>query len=415
MTQRESAAREVLRSKPVSKDYAADFPLLRERGDLVYLDNAATTQKPAQVLAALGGYYESANANVHRGAHRLSDEATQAFEAARAKVAQRINAGAAKEVIWTKGTTEAINLVAAAYAPLVLGEGDNVLVTELEHHSNIVPWQLACSRFGARLRAARVLPSGELDMADFRRKLDERTRIVAIGHVSNALGTVNDLPAIIAAAKSAGAAVLIDGAQAMAHFEVDVQALGCDFYAFSGHKMYGPTGIGVLYGREALLDAMPPWQTGGEMIERVRIEATTYAALPFKFEAGTPHIAGAIGLGAAVDYLDALDFAAAAAHEADVLAYATASLQQMEGVSVLGAAPRKGPVLSFQLDGAHPHDVGTLLDQQGVAVRAGHHCAMPLMERLRIPGTVRASFALYNGRDEVDKLAAAVRKARDML
>ena len=396
-------------------DYATDFPLLGKRKDIAYLDNAATTQKPQRVLEAERRYYETANANVHRGAHRLSDEATAAFEAARATVARRINANAAKEVIWTRGATEAINLVAAAYAPLALGEGDNVLVTEMEHHSNIVPWQHACSRFGARLRAAHVLPSGELDMADFHAKLDERTRIVAVGHVSNALGTVNDLATIIAAAKSVGAAVLIDGAQATAHLPVDVQALGCDFYAFSGHKMYGPTGIGAVYGREALLDAMPPWQTGGEMIEHVRIEATTYAALPFKFEAGTPHIAGAIGLAAAVDYLNALDFAAATAFEADLLAYATASLQQIEGVSVVGTAPNKGPVLSFQLDGAHPHDVGTLLDQQGVAVRTGHHCAMPLMERLGIPGTVRASFALYNGRDDVDKLAAAVRKARTML
>ena len=396
-------------------DYAADFPLLGKRKDLVYLDNAATTQKPQRVLDAERRYYETSNANVHRGAHRLSDEATAAFEAARSTVARRINASAAKEVIWTRGTTEAINLVAAAYAPLVLGEGDNVLVTEMEHHSNIVPWQLACSRFGARLRAVHMLPSGELDMADFHAKLDERTRVVAVGHVSNALGTVNDLATIIGAAKAVGAAVLVDGAQATAHLPVDVQALGCDFYAFSGHKMYGPTGIGALYGREALLDAMPPWQTGGEMIEHVRIEATTYAALPFKFEAGTPHIAGAIGLAAAVDYLDALDFAAATAFEADLLAYATASLQQIEGVSVVGTAPNKGPVLSFQLDGAHPHDVGTLLDQQGVAVRTGHHCAMPLMARLGIPGTVRASFALYNGRDDVDKLAAAVRKARTML
>ena len=399
----------------MTNNYAADFPLLGKRKDLVYLDNAATTQKPQRVLDAERRYYETGNANVHRGAHRLSDEATAAFEAARATVARRINANAAKEVIWTRGATEAINLVAAAYAPLVLGEGDNVLITEMEHHSNIVPWQLACSRFGARLRAVHVLPSGELDMADFHAKLDERTRIVAVGHVSNALGTVNDLATIIAAAKSVGAAVLIDGAQATAHLPVDVQALGCDFYAFSGHKMYGPTGIGALYGREALLDAMPPWQTGGEMIEHVRIEATTYAALPFKFEAGTPHIAGAIGLAAAVDYLDALDFAAATTFEADLLAYATASLQQIEGVSVVGTVPNKGPVLSFQLDGAHPHDVGTLLDQQGVAVRTGHHCAMPLMARLGIPGTVRASFALYNGRDDVDKLAAAVRKTRTML
>ena len=400
---------------PVSRDYAADFPLLGKRADIVYLDNAATTQKPRRVIDALRSYYETANANVHRGAHRLSDAATAAFEAARETVAKRINARSSKEVVWTRGTTEAINLVAAAYAPLVLGEGDDVLVTELEHHSNIVPWQLACSRFGARLRAVRVLPSGELDMADFHAKLTERTKIVAVGHVSNALGTINDLAAIVSSAKAAGATVVVDGAQAMAHFEVDVQTLGCDFYAFSGHKMYGPTGIGALWGRQALLDAMPPWQTGGEMIERVRIEATTYAATPLKFEAGTPHIAGVAGLKAAVDYLDGLDPQAVADHEDDLLAYATASLQQIDGVSVIGTALHKGPVLSFGLRDAHPHDVGTLLDQQGVAVRTGHHCAMPLMDRLRIPGTVRASFALYNRRDDVDKLAAAVRKAREML
>ena len=399
----------------VSRDYAADFPLLGKRADIVYLDNAATTQKPRRVIDALQSYYETANANVHRGAHRLSDAATAAFEAARETVAKRINARSSKEVVWTRGTTEAINLVAAAYAPLVLGEGDDVLVTELEHHSNIVPWQLACSRFGARLRAVRVLPSGELDMADFHAKLTEQTKIVAVGHVSNALGTINDLAAIVSSAKAAGATVVVDGAQAMAHFEVDVQALGCDFYAFSGHKMYGPTGIGALWGRQALLDAMPPWQTGGEMIERVRIEATTYAATPLKFEAGTPHIAGVAGLKAAVDYLDDLNPQAVADHEDDLLAYATASLQQIDGVSVVGTAPRKGPVLSFGLRDAHPHDVGTLLDQQGVAVRTGHHCAMPLMDRLRIPGTVRASFALYNRRDDVDRLAAAVRKAREML
>ena len=399
----------------MSRDYAADFPLLGKRADVVYLDNAATTQKPRRVIDALRTYYETANANVHRGAHRLSDAATAAFEAARETVAKRINAGSSKEVVWTRGTTEAINLVAAAYAPLVLGEGDDVLVTELEHHSNIVPWQLACSRFGARLRAVRVLPSGELDMADFHAKLTERTKIVAVGHVSNALGTINDLAAIVSSAKAAGATVVVDGAQAMAHFEVDVQTLGCDFYAFSGHKMYGPTGIGALWGRQALLDAMPPWQTGGEMIERVRIEATTYAATPLKFEAGTPHIAGVVGLKAAVDYLDDLDPQAVADHEDDLLAYATASLQQIDGVSVIGTAPHKGPVLSFGLRDAHPHDVGTLLDQQGVAVRTGHHCAMPLMDRLRIPGTVRASFALYNRRDDVDRLAAAVRKAREML
>jgi len=392
-----------------------DFPLVAERDDVVYLDNAATTQKPQPVLDALRCYYQRSNANVHRGAHRLSDEATRAFEAARDTVAKRINARSRKEVIWTRGATEALNLVACCYAPMVLGEGDNVVVTEMEHHSNIVPWQVACSRQGAGLRAVRVLGNGELDDADFRAKLDERTKIVAVGHVSNALGSINDLAAIVAAAKDAGAAVVVDGAQAVAHLDVDMQAIGCDFYAFSGHKMYAPTGIGVLYGREDLLAAMPPWQTGGEMIERVRLDATTYAALPFKFEAGTPHIAGAVGLAAAVDYLNGLDFAAMQAHEADLLSYANASLGQIEGLSIVGTAARKGPVLSFLIAGAHPHDVGTLLDQQGVAVRTGHHCAMPLMDALGIPGTVRASFGLYNRRDDVDQLVAAVRKARTML
>ena len=392
-----------------------DFPLLGDRGDLVYLDNAATTQKPQAVLDSLERYYRCMNANVHRGAHRLSDEATAAFEQARETLARRINAPSSKTVLWTRGTTEAINLVAAAYGPLAVGEGDRILVTEMEHHSNIVPWQQLCQRTGAVLRAVRVLPSGELDRDDLDAKLAEQPRIVAISHVSNALGTVNDLTSVIASAKAIGATVVIDGAQAVAHFEVDVEALGCDFYAFSGHKMYGPTGIGVLYGREELLEEMPPWQSGGEMIERVRIEETTYASLPFKFEAGTPDISGAIGLAAAVDYLDDLDGEAVASHEASLLAYASASLRQVEGLRIVGTAPAKGPVISFLLDGAHPHDVGTLLDQQGVAVRTGHHCAMPLMDALGIPGTVRASFSLYNSRQDVDKLSEAVRTARSML
>ena len=396
-------------------DWRADFPLVNECAELAYLDNAATTQKPWRVLDAVRGYYRGSNANVHRAAHRLSDAATQAFEAARETVARRVNARSSKEVIWTRGTTEAVNLVAAAYAPLVLGEGDNVLITHMEHHSNIVPWQLACARFGAKLRAATVLPNGELDLDDFAAKLDERTKIVAFGHVSNVLGTVNDVAALTARAKAAGAAVLVDGAQAMAHLDVDVQALGCDFYAFSGHKMYAPTGIGVLIGREELLEAMPPWQTGGEMIEHVRIEATTYAQLPFKFEAGTPNIAGAIGMAAAVDYLQSVDPVAVANHEDDLLTYATALLAQIDGLRVVGTARRKGPVLSFLVADAHPHDVGALLDQQGVAVRAGHHCAMPLMERLGLAGTVRASFGLYNSRADVEALAAATHKARSML
>lgn len=397
-----------------ARTWRADFPLVVGT-DVVYLDNAATTQKTRSVLAAVQTYYETSNANVHRAAHRLSDEATRAFEAARSTVAKRINAPSSNEVIWTRGTTESINLVAAAYAPTVLGPGDRVLVTELEHHSNIVPWQVACQNAGASLAAVKVTPAGELDLDDFEAKLDGRTRIVAVSHVSNALGTVNDIPWVVDRARSVDATTVVDGAQAPAHLDIDVQALGCDFYAFSGHKMYGPTGIGVLFGRRDLLEAMPPWQTGGEMIERVRVEETTYAPLPFKFEAGTPNIAGAIGLAAAVDYLDVLDAKAVRAHEADLLAYASASLSQVEGLKIVGTARRKGPVLSFLLDGAHPHDVGALLDQQAVAVRTGHHCAMPLMDAFGIPGTVRASFGLYNSRADVDALTRAVRKARSML
>ena len=395
--------------------WRSDFPLLANRPDLVYLDNAATTQKPAAVLDTLARYYRCTNANVHRGAHRLSDEATAAFEAARETLARRVNARSTREVLWTRGTTEAINLVAAAYGPLAVGEGDRVLVTEMEHHSNIVPWQQLCQRTGAVLRAVRVLPSGEIDHDDYAAKLEEQPRIVAISHVSNALGTVNDLDSLVPRAKAAGATVVVDGAQAVAHFDIDVQALGCDFYAFSAHKMYGPTGIGVLYGREELLEEMPPWQSGGEMIERVRIEGTTYAALPFKFEAGTPDISGAIAFAAAVDYLDDLDGDAIESHEASLLAYASASLNQVEGLRIVGTAQAKGPVVSFLLDDSHPHDVGTLLDQQGVAVRTGHHCAMPLMDALGIAGTVRASFSLYNSLEDVDKLCRAVRTARSML
>ncbi|MCY4059413.1 MAG: cysteine desulfurase [Gammaproteobacteria bacterium] len=395
--------------------WRSDFPLLANRPDLVYLDNAATTQKPAAVLDALSRYYLCTNANVHRGAHRLSDEATAAFEAARETLARRVNARSSTEVLWTRGTTEAINLVAASYGPLAVGAGDRILITQMEHHSNIVPWQQLCQRTGAVLTAARVLPSGEIDHDDYAAKLEEEPRIVSISHVSNALGTVNDLTSLIPSAKAVGATVVVDGAQAVAHFHVDVQALGCDFYAFSGHKMYGPTGIGVLYGREELLEEMPPWQAGGEMIERVRIEETTYASLPFKFEAGTPDISGAIAFAAAVDYLDRLDGDAIESHEASLLAYASASLNQVEGLSIVGTAQAKGPVVSFLLDGSHPHDVGTLLDQQGVAVRTGHHCAMPLMDALGVAGTVRASFSLYNSRQDVDKLCRAVRTAASML
>ena len=394
----------------------ADFPLIGGRNDVVYLDNAATTQKPRTVLDAVRSYYETTNANVHRGVHQLSDAATDAFEAARTRVARHINAAAPSEIVWTRGTTEAINLVAQSHGAIALRPGDQVLVTELEHHSNIVPWQMACERAGATLVAAVVTPEGRLDLDDFEAKLTGgNVRIAAFGHVSNALGTVHPVADLVAMARAAGATTVIDGAQAMAHYPVDVRAVGCDFYAFSGHKAYAPTGIGVLYGKEALLDAMPPWQGGGEMIEEVRIEATTYAKLPFKFEAGTPNIAGAIGLGAAIDYLEGLDAGAVATHETRLLQAATAGLQQVEGVRIVGTAPDKAPLVSFLMDGAHPHDVGTLLDQQGIAVRTGHHCAMPLMERLGIPGTVRASFALYNSMEDVERLVAGVHKARSFL
>lgn len=394
----------------------ADFPLIEGRDDVVYLDNAATTQKPRTVLDAVRAYYETTNANVHRGVHQLSDAATDAFEGARGRVARRINAAGPREIVWTRGTTEAINLVAQSYAASVLRPGDRVLVTELEHHSNIVPWQMACERAGATLVAAAVTPEGTLDVEDFEARLGRGdVRIAAFGHVSNALGTVHPVADLVAMARAAGAATVVDGAQAMAHYGVDVRALDCDFYAFSGHKMYAPTGIGVLYGREALLEAMPPWQGGGEMIEEVRIEATTYAGLPFKFEAGTPNIAGAIGLAAAIDYLETPDSGAVTAHEGELLHRATAGLQQIEGVRIVGTAPDKAPLVSFLMDGAHPHDLGTLLDQQGVAVRTGHHCAMPLMQRLGIPGTVRASFALYNSTEDVERLVAGVHKARSFL
>ncbi|MYE23968.1 MAG: SufS family cysteine desulfurase [Gammaproteobacteria bacterium] len=391
-----------------------DFPLIANRPDLVYLDSAATTQKPQAVLDAIAEHYRSANANVHRAAHALSGAATEAFEAARSTVAQRIHAESANEIVWTKGTTEAINLVAASYAPTVLGPGDNVVITRMEHHSNIVPWQVACERTGAELKAVDVSMHG-IDQDDLAAKVDERTRIVAVVHVSNVLGVVNDIPAIARLARKVGAAVVVDGAQAMAHLDVDVAALGCDFYAFSAHKMYGPTGIGALWGREHLLERMPPWQTGGEMIEEVRIERTSYAGLPFRFEAGTPNIAGAVGFAAAADYLDGLNGAEVRTHETELVQLAESGLRQVEGLEIIGPDAAKGPVVSFAIEDAHPQDIGTLLDQQGIAVRTGHHCAMPLMEALGLPGTVRASFALYNSPGDVERFVQAVRKAREFL
>lgn len=396
----------------------ADFPILATRVNgrpLVYLDNAATTHKPRQVLDALETFYTTDNANIHRGVHTLSQRATAAFEAAREKVARFLNAADPAEIIFTRGTTEAINLVAQSWARSQLREGDEILIGEAEHHANIVPWQLLAGQMGVTLRVARVEDSGELTVESVRRAITPRTRLLAFGHVSNALGSVNPVAEIVALAREAGALVLIDGAQAVAHGGVDVQALDCDFYAFSGHKLFGPTGIGVLYGKHALLEAMPPWQGGGDMIKSVSFEYTEFAGLPHKFEAGTPHIAGAIGLGAAIDYLSSIDLPGAIAHEHALLDYATARTGEMPGIRIIGTAPRKEAVLSFLIDGLHPQDLGVLLDSQGVAIRTGHHCAMPVMQRFGVPGTARASFAFYNTRDEIDVFFAALEKARRML
>ena len=395
-----------------------DFPLLVQQttaAPLTYLDSASTTQKPTAVIDAIRSYYQHDNANVHRAAYALADRATAAFERARQKTQRFVGARHAHEIIWTRGTTESINLVAQSYAANKLRPGDEILISVMEHHSNIVPWQLAAQRTGAVLRAIDITEQGELDLDDFHRKLNERTKIVAVGHASNALGTINPVKAIIAAAHTVGAVVLIDGAQAAAHLPIDVVDLDCDFYALSGHKMFGPTGIGVLYAKESLLDAMPPWQGGGEMIQTVTIERTTYNHLPYKFEAGTPHIAGAIGLGAAIDYLDTIDATALAAYEAKIIAIARAQLGQLEGVRIIGDARARIGVVSFLIEGSHPQDVGTLLDQQSIAVRAGHHCAMPLMQRLGIPGTVRASFCLYNSEDDVERLVSGIKKVRSFL
>ena len=400
-----------------SLDIGCDFPLLARQVNgqpLTYLDSAATTQKPLAVIDAIRHYYEHYNANVHRAAHALADEATAALEDARAKVAALIGAGEAREIIFTRGTTEGINLAAACLTDR-FGPSDEVLITEMEHHSNIVPWQLLCQRSGAALTACRVTPTGEIDLEDFHAKLGRHTKLVAIGHVSNALGTVNPVANLIDAARRQGALTLIDGAQAVQHLDVDVARLGCDFYAFSAHKLFGPTGIGALYGRADLLESLPPYQGGGEMIEHVSIERTTYNKLPYKFEAGTPNIAGAIGFGAAVDYLGGLPREALRDREAALVSEAISHLKQVPGVRMVGEPGERVSVVSFLIDTGHPHDFGTLLDQQGIAVRTGHHCAMPLMERLGIPGTIRASFALYNSATDVERLVAGVDKALEFL
>jgi cysteine desulfurase/selenocysteine lyase len=396
----------------------ADFPVLHQLvhgHPLVYLDNAATSQKPSVVLDAIRHYYELDNANVHRGVHELSGRATDAYEAARERVRGFLNAASVREVVFTRNATESINLVARSWGDENLRAGDEVLITAMEHHSNIVPWQQVCARTGAVLRVAPMDDRGELVMEEFERLLTPRTKMVAVVHASNALGTVNPVERIVRMAHDVGATVLIDGSQAVHHLRIDVRALDADFYAFTGHKVYGPTGIGILHGKEALLEAMPPFLGGGDMIRTVTFEGSTWNDLPYKFEAGTPHIAGAIGLGRAIEYLQGVGFEAVQAHEAALLDKATAALSAIDGVRLIGTARNKVAVVSFIIDGVHPHDVGTIVDREGVAIRTGHHCAQPVMDRLGIPATARASFAMYNTLEEVDVLAAAVARARRLL
>ncbi|MBU2887312.1 cysteine desulfurase [Gilvimarinus agarilyticus] len=394
------------------------FPILQQEVNgqpLVYLDNAATTQKPESVIEAIANYYRHDNANVHRGAHALSDRATEVFEGAREKVAQFIGAPSKDQILWTRGTTESINVVAASWGEQNLTAGDRVLVSAMEHHANIVPWQMIAQKRGANVEPIPVDADGAIDMAAFESLLDERVKMVAVGHVSNALGSVNPVAHIIELAHKAGAKVLIDAAQSIAHWPVNMVELGCDFYAFSAHKMFGPTGMGVLYGKRELLEAMQPYQGGGEMIESVSFAGTTYNQLPYKFEAGTPNIAGAVGLAAAVDFVQGLDRSAADRHEAELLHRARAELAAIGGYPLVGKAESAVAVLSFVSDFAHPQDIGMILDQQGIAVRTGNHCAQPIMDQFGIPGTVRASFSLYNTHDDVDRLIAGLKKAKMFL
>ena len=394
-----------------------DFPILREKVQgkpLVYLDNAATSQKPQAVIETLQKYYSLENANIHRGIHFLSERATQAYEDARAKARGFLNAADDREIIFVRGTTEGINLTAQSYGRKFIGEEDEIILSAMEHHSNIVPWQILCEQVGARLRIIPMNDDGELLIDEYERLLSDRTKLVAVTHLSNALGTINPVKQIIQIAHRRGVPVLVDGAQAAPHLEVDVRDLDCDFYAFSGHKLYGPTGVGVLYGKASLLDAMPPYQGGGDMIRSVTFEKTLYNVLPYKFEAGTPNIAGGIGLGAAIDYLGEVGLEHVTAYERELLDYATEAISTISGVRIIGTAREKAGVLSFVLEGVHAHDVGTILDQEGIAIRTGHHCAMPVMQRFGVPATARASLAFYNTREEVDALVVATHKARRM-
>jgi cysteine desulfurase/selenocysteine lyase len=394
-----------------------DFPALQQTISgkrLAFLDSAASAQCPTQVIEAVAEQRRYHHANVHRGVHRLSQRATDLFEGAREKVRSFINASSVEEIVFTRGTTESINLVASSLGRMLLGRGDEVLITHMEHHSNIVPWQMICAQQGATLVPAPITVAGEIDMPAFDRLLARRPRIVALVHISNALGTINPIRDLIDKAHRAGALVLIDGAQSVPHLRIDVQALDCDFFAFSGHKVFGPTGIGVLYGKRDLLEQMPPYQGGGEMILSVRFTETTYNHLPYKFEAGTPNITGAVGLGAAIDYLCALDFEALTRYEAALLAYATDRLAAIPQARVIGTAREKASVLSFLIDGIHPHDLGTIVDQEGVCIRTGHHCAMPVMEFFDVPATARASFAFYNDREDIDQLIYGIDRALEL-
>ena len=394
-----------------------DFPILEQSVNnkpLAYLDNAATTQKPLQVIETLDEYYREYNSNIHRGVHKLSELATDKYETARDKVKSFINAASIKEVIFVRGATEGINLVAQSYGRTFLSAGDEVIITELEHHSNIVPWQMVCEQTGATLKYVPINDDGELMQDVYQQLLSPKTKLVALGHISNALGTINPVKTMIEQAHAVGAKVLVDGAQAAPHTQIDVKNLDCDFYVFSGHKLFGPTGVGVLYGKEALLHEMPPYHGGGDMIRTVRMDASTYNDLPYKFEAGTPHIAGGIGLGAAIDYVLSIGLADIEAYEHQLLAYADSQLSELNGLRPVGTAKEKTSIYSFVLDGVHPHDIGTILDSEGIAVRTGHHCAMPVMERYCLPATARASFAFYNTCEEIDALAIGIDKCQRM-
>ena len=395
----------------------ADFPILHQmmRGKpLSYLDNAATTQKPQSVIDSLVRYYTEDNANIHRAVHLLSERATLKYENARVRIQKFLNARDSREIIYVRGTTEGINLVAQTYGKANIGEGAEILITGMEHHSNIVPWQMLCEQTGAVLRVVPITDSGEIILDEFERMLSPRTKLLGVVHVSNALGTINPIKWMTEKAHAVGAKVLIDGAQSVAHTRVDVQELDCDFFVFSGHKIYGPTGIGVLYGKAALLEQMPPWQGGGDMISSVTFEKTTYNTLPYKFEAGTPNISGAIGLGAALDYVSELGLDAIAAYEHELVEYATEALSGVAGLRIVGTADEKASVVSFVMDNVHPHDIGTMLDQEGVAIRTGHHCAQPVMIRYNIPATARASVACYNTREEIDALVRGLRTVQEM-